>query len=257
MPVMSVSAKPEILLLIDQGNTRIKWVTARGGRIDEDTAGRGGLDDFEQAQNADGIDPPGGILFSSVAEEGDIANLLDFCRHRFTAPVTRHVACSSQAGIRNGYEDPEALGVDRWLAIIGAARTHGMPIVIMDLGTATTLDAVDENGQHLGGMILPGPELMQQAIRSATGLVGGDEAIETSGPGVSPGNSTATAISHGIHAAQTGALEQFMRHVARRVSGNPVLVVTGGAAKGIMSFLGEHIVHDPWLVFQGMLISKE
>jgi type III pantothenate kinase len=58
--------------------------------------------------------------------------------------------------------------VDRWLAIVGAAHTYGMPVVIWDLGTATTLDAVDEQGQHRGGLIYPGPETMLNSLTELT-----------------------------------------------------------------------------------------
>jgi type III pantothenate kinase len=152
--------------------------------------------------------------------------------------------------------------VDRWLAIVGAAHSYGKPVVIWDLGTATTLDAVDAEGQHLGGYIYPGPAIMLEALRSGTALtVPGDlsGALEDSSAGpehaISPAQTTADCIIQGVIATQVGALNQFLRYISPQ-AGNPILVVTGGAAQELLPGLNVKHIHDPWLVFRGMLTAE-
>ena len=251
---------PETVLLIDQGNTRSKWVLARDGEIVESSAGRGKSTDLAAAfdGSSDSMDD---VLLSSVAGAEAVQEVTDFCLARWSIAPRRLESKAEQGGVRCAYADPAALGVDRWLAIVGAVNRYGKPAVIWDLGTASTLDAVDENGGHLGGMILPGPATMLGSLRRDTRLrvpddlskagaaVGGDLA------GVAPGTDTAQCISRGVLAAQLGALNQFLRHVTRRMSGQPRLVVTGGAAEHVLELLDMDYRLDPWLVFRGMLVD--
>jgi len=254
----------DCLLLVDMGNTRLKWVWALGGAIDESTFGRGSRGDFlAECKPPAGV-TPARVLVSSVANMENTAHIVSACEKKWGKPVKRLESLSIQAGIVNAYEDPTMLGVDRWLAIVGAEHAYGTPLVIMDLGTATTLDAVDEQGRHLGGLILPGPALMLEALASATAMQvpadfksGETEHEKPGGPGVGPATSTASAIREGVLAAQVGAMNQFLRHVATKLPSEPKLVVTGGAAEGILHRFESHFVFDPWLVFKGMLHDQE
>jgi len=252
---------PEPVLLIDMGNTRIKWVWAVDGRIDKETYGRGGLDAFRRFTQSHADTPPGKVLLSSVAAEARTKAVMDACNSHWAVTLSRLVSRRHQAGIKNAYEQAETLGVDRWLAIVGAAHSYTKPVVIWDLGTATTLDAVDAEGQHLGGYIFPGPATMLEALRSGTALtVPGDlsGALEYSLAGqehdIGPGQTTADCIIQGVRATQVGALNQFLRYISPQ-AGNPTLVVTGGGAQELLSGLKFEHIYDPWLVFRGMLTA--
>jgi type III pantothenate kinase len=254
----------EWTLLIDMGNTRLKWVWANGGIIDQSTFGRGSQDDFLSQCQPPANARPGRVLVSSVADQAGTSRIVSDCETRWGAPVKRLQTLSSQDGIVNAYEDPATLGIDRWLAIVGAAHAYGTPLVIIDLGTATTLDAVDGQGRHLGGLILPGPALMLESLATATAMpvptdFGGGESDRkvADGPGVGPASSTSEAIREGVFAAQIGALNQFMRHVSAKLDKEPGLVLTGGAAECILDRLESRPVFDPWLVFKGMLRDQE
>ena len=250
---------PDSVLLIDMGNSRIKWVWAVDGRIDEKTSGRGGLDEFRRFTQSHAGGSPGRVLLSSVAAKERTKAVMDACDSHWAVAVSPLVSSRQQAGIWNAYEQAETLGVDRWLAIVGAAHSYGKPVVIWDIGTATTLDAVDAAGQHLGGYIFPGPATMLEALRSGTALtVPGDlsGALEDSATGqeysISPGKTTVDCIIQGVRATQVGALNQYLRYISPLVE-NPTLVVTGGAAQELLSGLKFKHIHDPWLVFRGML----
>jgi type III pantothenate kinase len=239
-------------LLIDQGNTRLKWVLARNGEIDEKSAGHGDLQSFVQECRRDTSIQPASVLFSSVSGREDVQALQDFCESQWEIEATLLESTEQRGGVHNAYPEPATLGVDRWLAIVGAVARHGKPVVIWDLGTAATLDAVDETGQHLGGMIYPGPATMLDSLGRETRL---SVPANLENSGVAPGRSTAACIGNGVFATQVGALNQFLRNASEGMTGEPKLVVTGGAAGWVLPLLDFAHIHDPWLVFRGMLVA--
>ena len=242
----------DVKLLIDQGNTRLKWVLARAGEIDEKSAGQGGLEAFMQACRHDASILPAEVLISRVAGREEARALADFCASHWGLKAQLLESTTQRGGVRNAYREPKMLGVDRWLAIVGAVACYGSPVVIWDLGTATTLDAVDESGQHLGGMIYPGPATMLGSLGRDTKLM---VPADLEDAAVLPGRSTAACISNGVFAAQVGALNQFLRNISAEMDGEPELVVTGGAANWILPVLDFEYIHDSWLVFRGMLVG--
>lgn len=247
---------PEARLLIDLGNSRIKWLWSRGTELDLGSAGQGDLAAFERACRAHGAAQggtrPAAVLVSSVAGTERTGRVADFCASLWGVRPALLVAQAECCGVRNGYDDPARLGVDRWLAIVGAVHRHGTPLVVWDLGTATTLDAVDGAGQHLGGWILPGPTTMLESLDRQTTLRAALQIDPLTA--IEPGRSTAEAIRGGVLAAQVGALHRFLGRVAERIGQNPRLVVTGGAAPSVTPSLDIECVEDPWLVFRGMSI---
>jgi type III pantothenate kinase len=243
---------PEQRLLIDLGNSRIKWLWSSGAELDLESAGRGDPAALEQACSAPGAARPAAVLVSSVADAERTAQVVDLCAGLWGVRPRLLAARAEQSGVRNGYHDPARLGVDRWLAIVGAVHRYGKPLVVWDLGTATTLDAVDEIGQHLGGWILPGPATMLDSLARQTTL----RAAESLDPvgAIEPGRCTADAIRSGVLAAQLGALHQFVDWASARIGRSPQLIVTGGAAQSVTPLLNIEFLEDPWLVFRGMAI---
>jgi type III pantothenate kinase len=242
----------ELSLLIDQGNTRLKWRFARDMRLLPDAGGQGDFEAFRRALGEPGQQAPGRVLLSSVASAQSAQTVLEFSRSAWGVEARRLRSRAGQGGVRNAYAEPESLGVDRWLAIVGAVARYGKPLVVWDLGTATTIDAVDGTGLHLGGTILPGPETMLRSLDRDTGL---NVPASLGDAQVGAGGNTAAAIRNGVLCAQLGALNQFLKAVAPRISGVPRLVLTGGAAESVAPALDFEFHHDPWLVFRGMLVD--
>jgi type III pantothenate kinase len=243
---------PEPRLLIDLGNSRIKWLWSRGAELDPASAGRGDLAAFDHACRAPGAARPAAVLVSSVAGAERTTRVVDLCAGLWGVRPRLLAAQAEQCGVRNGYLDPARLGVDRWLALIGAVDRYGKPVVVWDLGTAATLDAVDETGQHLGGWILPGPATMLDSLARQT-MLSTPEALDHAGA-IEPGRNTADAIRAGVLAAQLGALREFLGRVSARIGRSPQLVVTGGAAPALTHLQDLDCITDPWLVFRGMSI---
>ena len=242
----------EQIVLIDQGNTRLKWVLAVGGEIDEASAGHGNFEAFCQAFGPQASVQPQVVLFSSVASEDEASALVQFCRLRWGVEAQLLASTKQRGGVHNAYDEPGKLGVDRWLAIVGAVSRYGAPVVVWDLGTASTLDAVDAAGQHLGGMIYPGPATMARSLTRDTRL---KVPPDLEGASTEPGGSTSVCIQNGVFAAQIGALNMFLRSVSGKDDEKPKIVITGGAANAILPALEFNYMHDPWLVFRGMLVD--
>gem|GEM_PF-835709 len=104
---------------------------------------------------------------------------------------------AAAGGVTNGYARPETLGVDRWLAVLAAYQKWRKAVLVVDLGTAVTLDYVDDMGRHLGGYIVPGSHLMQSSLLKDTAAIDFQQSSHTLTPPVEPGESTAQAVLRG------------------------------------------------------------
>jgi len=243
----------DIRLLIDIGNSRIKWAWARDGELLPELTGHGEFPDLERACRPAAASRPSAVLMSSVAGADRVRQVAELCTVRWDITPTILSSQAEQGGVRNGYQEPEKLGVDRWLAIVGAVARYGKPVIVWDLGTAATLDAVDADGQHLGGWILPGPATMLEALGRKTKLTIPEGFAEAGS--IAPGRCTAECIRRGVLAAQVGALQQFMDSLEGRLGDKPQRIVTGGASPALVDCTGIDCVVDPLLVFRGMLVD--
>jgi type III pantothenate kinase len=162
---------------------------------------------------------------------------------------TQREAC----GVTNSYRQPRRMGVDRWAAMIGAWAEVKGSCLIVDAGTAVTIDALDDDGQHLGGQILPGVTLMAETLASRTSDIPNIQRRAASqGRGMEMfASTTAGAVGHGASNAVVGAVERAM-HVMRENGHAPTIALTGGDASRILKSLDEEPIHRPHLVLQGL-----
>ncbi|MFC4932155.1 type III pantothenate kinase [Massilia sp. GCM10023247] len=215
-----------MLLLVDAGNTRVKWAlageqAAPGEWIATGAALHGELEAAGAAWRGAGVTR---AIVANVAG-ADMRARLAF----LLGPVGTEWFASSaaRAGLVNGYREPERLGCDRFAAAIGArALAPGRALVVATCGTATTVDAIDPGGRFVGGMILPGLALMAGALARNTAQL--PQAILGSTPPLFADN-TNDAIVSGCLSAQAGAIE---RAVASHglVHGSCACILSGGAA---------------------------
>lgn len=139
------------------------------------------------------------------------------------------------AGVRNSYSDVSRMGVDRWLAMVAAFSKCGGACVVVDAGTALTIDLVDSKGVHLGGYIIPGVAMSAKALAEHTGRVRFDGADRQS---LVPGQDTESCVHHGKWLAQYGAVQAAVAY-AESLEGPTVVYVTGGDAPTLMALAGE------------------
>jgi type III pantothenate kinase len=166
----------------------------------------------------------------------------------------RWVVSSSQAcGVTNSYDHPSRLGVDRWVAVIGArhrvlAQGAARPALVVMVGTAVTVDAIDTNGRFLGGLILPGFGLMLKALEMGTaGLKA------PTGDAVEFPTNTSDALMSGGTDAIAGAIERMHRKLQVRTGQSPALIMSGGAAVKLAPVIELPFELVDTLIFDGLL----
>ena len=160
---------------------------------------------------------------------------------------------SSEAGLTNGYDHPSRLGADRWVAMIGArhrvlARGAAQPLVVVMVGTAVTVDALDASGHFLGGLILPGHGIMLRALESGTAGLH----VPTGEVRLFPTN-TSDALTSGGTYAIAGAVERMVQHVRQHCKAEPACYMTGGAGWKMAPSMSVPFELVDNLIFDGLL----
>ncbi|MDJ0939284.1 MAG: type III pantothenate kinase [Woeseiaceae bacterium] len=247
-------------LLIDAGNTRLKWGIATDGEIHR-------TGHITQAKiREQGI----GVLTTRLPQRVDAVIASNVAGTTFATRLAgivgahcgldlRFAKTEREAyGVTNAYAQPRRMGVDRWVALVGARAELGTSCIVVDAGTAVTIDALDDSGRHLGGQILPGVRLMASALASDTSDL---PETKLKKPGSFTGlalfaGNTADAIGSGSENAVVGAVERALRTL-QADGHDPQLVLTGGDAARILEALDEPALHLPNLVLQGLMHMLE
>lgn len=246
-------------LAIDIGNTRLKWAQYASPQPGAAVLAHGAIfvENIDELADSDWrqIVPPTGMLGCNVAGDA-IRRRVEEQLELWDVPARWVVPSAHDAGVSNGYEHPARLGADRWVALIGA-RAHmkqragggpaGSALVVM-IGTAVTVDALDGEGQFLGGLILPGHGIMLRALESGTAGL----RVPTGEVRTFPKN-TSDALTSGGTYAITGAIERMFRHLRSHSGSAPAVLITGGAGWKVAPFLDiEHELIES-LIFDGLL----
>ena len=216
-----------MLLLVDAGNTRVKWAAAQAGAAAGDWVVSGALAHAELPALASHWQslPFTRALVANVAGAAIAAQIeaaLAAAGPQAGAPrwFRSQAAC---AGVVNGYRDPGQLGCDRFASQIGARHRHpGRALLVVTGGTATTIDALDASGRFIGGMILPGLRTMAQSLALNTALL---PAVDDARTGRLFADNTQEAIVSGCLQAQVGAILQAHAQLP-----SALCVLSGGAA---------------------------
>jgi type III pantothenate kinase len=227
-----------MILCIDAGNSRVKWGWA------EEVKGGGWrwtsiatVSWIEFAAASDHVNPfsitheaPERIIISNVAGDGAHQLLVNWTSIFDATPIWLR-AEAERCGVSNRYERPEVLGADRWAALIAARALHHAASLVVNAGTATTVDMLSADGTFLGGAILPGVELMRFVLHEHTGRLPMQEGKYSEAP-----RNTMDAIETGCRHAQAGAVERMYR-VFRDVAPAPLCIVAGGAGRVLVDQL--------------------
>lgn len=233
------------ILLIDAGNTRVKWALADTGAATGQWLAHGAVLHADLATLGDawrGLDAACALV-ANVAGPALRVQLEELLA---PLPVTWFASTPALAGMVNGYREPAQLGCDRFAAAIGAHALHpGQALVVATCGTATTIDAISADGVFIGGMILPGLALMAGALAKNTAQL--PQAVPGAALPPTFADNTIDAIVSGCINAQAGAIER-----AVAAHGATGCIVSGGAAGYIAPALAiDHIVREN-LVLAGL-----
>ena len=243
-------------LAIDIGNTRLKWAQYSSPQPGATLLHSGAvfLETIDELADKEWrtLSPPGSMLGCVVAGEGVKRRVAEQLEIWEVEP--RWVTSGAQAcGVTNGYDHPSRLGVDRWVALIAArhrvlAAGKARPALVVMVGTAVTVDALDASGRFLGGLILPGFGLMLRALEMGTaGLKA------PTGEAVEFPTNTSDALMSGGADAIAGAVERMHHKLFARAGEPPALLMTGGAAVKLAPIVGLPFETVDTLIFEGLL----
>lgn len=245
-------------LLLDIGNTRIKWAwLSTAGLEHTGSVIHAGPDLRAHAGAAWGaVATPARIVVSNVAGAEIQARLSEVTVALWQREPEFVCTQASAGGVSNGYAEPGTLGTDRWLALI-AARSHTADAVcVIDCGTAITLDTLMDDGAHAGGIILPGLGLMQRALCDHTQLIATD--VNVPYPLTPYARSTSAAVQLGALYAVVGSIERAVADTEAALGAAVSRIITGGNAQAVLAHLSGHYQHQPDLVLQGLaIIARE
>lgn len=236
----------ESALMIDLGNSRLSWALYSGATISAPASGPVAAGLPLEVTNEWRRISPLPVYIANVAGAGSQQML---CRWFETHWNIRPAVLHSQRhahGVTNAYQQVESLGVDRWLVLVGARSMNKLPVCVVDCGSAVTIDVMDANGMHRGGVITPGYEMMLASLKQGTAIPDFTAFSET--PGLL-GKSTPECILNGCANTIAAIIDRVMRSGPRQQR----LIMTGGDAAMISPLLEHPSTLIPDLVFRGIV----
>ena len=240
-----------MILLADVGNSRIKWVSSERGEFQMRGRAAHGEESWSELANRLWMDlpRPARVSIVSVAGPEVDAVLADWISRTWAIEAEFVVSTAAACDVRNSYAEPERMGADRWVAMIAARALLGpRTCYVVDCGTAVTIDALAANGQHLGGVIVPGMRLMREALYRQTRRIPPE-----TGEARLFGQSTRDCVWGGALYAVASAIDGIIdRMIARHGPGARLL--TGGAAEVVLPCLQGDYRLEPDLIFAGLRV---
>ncbi len=239
-----------MILLVDAGNTRIKWgVRQAGAWVARGVCATREVASLGEAWAGFAVSR---ALLSCVADGATRTTLAGVLPTGVAAPFW--VASVAEAhGVVSRYQPPQSLGADRFVALVAARRLFSGPCLVVSVGTALTVDALTAEGVFLGGCIAPGPDLMTAALHRGTAGVREFTEVAAEFP-----ETTGAAVATGVALAQAGVVDG-MRARLHHQCGSPVTVLlTGGARGGLRDLLAAPLLELDDLVLEGLVwIAKD
>ena len=246
-----------MILLVDIGNARIKWALQDA---DSWTAGEPLLRNNRAFKDIarpawKELDAPERVVVSNVAGDEYRKSVQTWVKRRWKINPEFLPVTAQQCGVKNAYTTPQRLGADRWASLLAAHAHYKGPAVIIDCGTAITIDALAADGTHLGGLIVPGMELMTHALTShAPGI----QIEDADNQEISLlGRSTEAALSGGVLYTAIALVERVFMDLQGELGGRTHRLLTGGDADRILPLLGSRPEYIPDLVLKGLAVYAE
>ena len=243
-------------LALDIGNTRLKWALYTSPHSDAHLIAQGAefLENIDKLADGSWRDLPHPTHVLGCVVAGDaVKRRVEEQLELWDVTTQWVVPTEAEAGVRNGYDHPTRLGADRWVAIVAAYHRiqrlgEACPIVVVMVGTAVTVEAIDVHGTFLGGLILPGHGIMLRAMESGTAGLH----VPTGEVREFPTN-TSDALTSGGTYAIAGAVARMVQHVHSHCGQEPKCIMTGGAGWKIAPSLSVPFELVDNLIFDGLL----
>ncbi len=237
-------------LLLDLGNSRAKWAfeseLAQGAVCQASSADPASLISELQL-----LPQPSSVFIASVLVAERTDELAKWMKDHWRLQPRFAQTSREELGVLNGYRQPLQLGVDRWLGLLAARDISKQAVLVVDCGTATTLDAMDRDGHHLGGIIMPGLQLFHRCLMQGTDI---PESKQRSAV-VGFATDTSAGISSGAMLATTAAVERALTDLTQTAGENVDCILTGGFAPQVGKYLDSSHRQVPHLILQGLALQ--
>lgn len=240
-------------LLVDIGNSRIKWAWQTDGYLSDHQGVLYEKKDFTNClrKSWGNFPMPEQLSVANVAGTGVAEQLRQWSAENWNLEPQFARVGHSACGVINAYRDINRLGIDRWLAMIAVWKKYHAAACIVDCGTAVTIDALNGRGEHLGGVIMPGIMMMQQVLYRNTDI---PEIVATGEVG-GLARTTEQGIASGCTLAVVSLIEHMAKELRESIAGNLCYIITGGGAENIKTMLPEDFLYEPHLVLEGLAES--
>jgi len=243
-------------LLVDIGNSRVKWAMYESGCLINPAAEFYELTHLREIldSNWNDISTPDHLMVSNVAGD-EVADTIIQCTKVLwnIEPEFMHVLPQA-CGVKNVYKDINQLGIDRWVALIAAWKKFNCAACIVDCGTAITIDGLSDEGQYLGGLILPGTYLMQQVLaQQAYGIMESQDIIGNTGFA----DNTQQGVISGCKMAVVSLIDRMVSDMSGEYGNTLKCIITGGSAHKFLDLLESEFELDPYLVLNGLSFMTE
>ena len=245
-------------LLIDSGNTALKWSFVQ----DEQLSPMSSLivspekisEQLQAIVSSQEKSKVKRVFVSNVAGANRQNEISNWCRNTYRIDPIYAFVGEEFNGLVNAYNPIEKLGVDRWLALIAATSCFKRPICVVDIGTAVTIDAIDDKKHFIGGVILPGLDLMRQSLQQNTdaiGLMQDQDVISIFA------TNTKQGVISGTSLAIAAAVEKMIEKLHRQTNQSVTCVLTGGNALQVKPHISQSVEYIPDLILKGLYLWEK
>ena len=246
------------MLAIDIGNSRIKWALFESAEVLEHNAFAYDLSSLDELMDVAGLAQKSSEIFiSSVAGDEINKKVSKALLSKKGNTVEFTHTMEKELGVINSYSEPEKMGIDRWLGMLSAYnsvnRSEESAVCVISCGTAITVDLIGFEGQHLGGLIMPGFRLMQQSLISGTSNIN-ERTVDGQMflPEMKLACSTRESVEQGSLHMVINGLKGTIARLCGEVSEDFHCVITGGDGQWVSERLGIECVYEPFLVLHGL-----
>ncbi len=232
--------------MVDAGNSCLKWAVDNGHELSH--VEHAPISDLDLLGIWGTLPVPDAVWVSCVAPDRIRSAIQDYCAQTWNLDAQFIESKSQQLGVTSYYDDPTQLGSDRWAALIGAKAHHECPLAIIDCGTAVTADALNADGEFLGGVIMPGAELMMHSLQSRSQYINEIQSVRESVFGCSTGECVYTGAEYAV----AGGLDRVLQEFAVELGKEMTVLITGGNRDRVMNLLKAPVKPVADLVLVGL-----
>lgn len=254
---MAKNESDNVIFLVDAGNSSVKWAKMANNGLSS-MQRRVYPEQFDEKfffNNWSACETPEKVFLTCVAGEHILSAIEKACMLLWSVQVERVTAKREECGLTNAYAEPLKLGSDRWCAMIAAYSLTKSNSVVIDCGSAITIDVINNMGVHMGGYILPGLYMMKQSLGQRTAEIKSDSNDRII-PSLEPATSTMACIDSGVCLASISMIEYVINEQQKQL-GELKCLLTGGDAELIAGFLTVKCRVEPELVLHGLAVIAE